>query len=159
MLKRIVVLLLLVAGSGYAVAAQKLRLFSGVEQAFKQKEPAWKVENIQAGQTQDPVKESIVFRQGARQASIDISIWRRLQDARDVFAGQVIVNDNLRGKSAPKRRLANLGDENYMWANPHGSWPLIQFRHGSVEVTVFAPTVTVAERFARLVLDEISHTQ
>jgi hypothetical protein len=82
------------------------------------------------------------------------------KDAHEMFSGQVIAMDNTRGTKALKRDLTNLGDENYVWTNPHGeTWPTIDFRKGNVFVSVFAPTVPVAERFAHFVLDQISQKQ
>jgi hypothetical protein len=55
-----------------------------------------------------------------------------------------------------KRSLPKVGDENYMWTNPHSTvWPTIKFRKGRILVTVFAPTVAIAKRFAYHVLKEI----
>jgi hypothetical protein len=134
---------------------QKLELFSKVESAFKQREPAWKIEDIL---NQTPQHESITFRQGKRQAAIELDSWNTPQDAHGVFGGVVIAFDNTRGKHAVKTTLPKLGDENYMWTN-RGSdaWPTIYLRKDRVVVTVFAPSVPIARRFAQHVLEQIGN--
>ena len=148
--------LLLVALGGRAVfAQQKLELFSKVEAAFKQREPAWKVEKINQ---QLPYHESITFRNGNRQASVDLAKWDSPPHAHETFGGLVIAFENTRGKHVVKTTLAGLGDENYMWTNrSNDSWPTIYFRKGSVVVMVFAPSVAVAKRFAQHALEQIDN--
>ena len=143
--------LLLFALGGQAVfAQQKLELFSKVEAVFKQREPAWKVENINQ---QVPYQESITFRNGNRQASVEVAKWDSPQHAHETFGGVVIAFDNIQGKHAVKTTLANFGDENYMWTNlGNHTWPTIYMRKGSVVVMVFAPSIPVAKRFAQHVL-------
>jgi hypothetical protein len=148
--------LLLFALGGQAVfAQQKLELFSKVEAVFKQSEPAWKIENINQ---QVPYQESITFRNDNRQASVEIAKWDSPQHAHETFGGLVIAFDNVQGKHAVKTTLANLGDENYMWANlGNHTWPTIYMRKGSVVVMVFAPSISVARRFAQHVLEQIDN--
>ena len=140
-----------------SIAQEQRELFSKIEEVFRRHEPGWKIERKSHGQTMDPVAESItLLRAGKRQASIEILMWRRLEDAKELFAGQVVIFDNIRGRTAVKRSLSNVGDENYMWTNPHSTlWPAIYFRKGKVLVSVFASTLTVADRFARHVLEQI----
>lgn len=141
-------------------AAQKRDVFSNIEKVFRTKEPTWRLEKVLPGQSQNPVSESIMLRQGTKQASIDVWIWLTVQDAHEMFTGQVIAMDNTRGTKTNKRNLTNLGDENYMWTNPHSeAWPTINFRQGNVFVSVFAPTVPVAERFAHYVLEQVAEPQ
>lgn len=143
-----------------SAVAQKADLFSQIEVTFRTNEPDWKLEKVQRGPSQNPARASITLRQGAKQASIDVWIWKTPKDAHEMFSGQVIAMDNTRGTRTMKRDLANLGEENYMWANPHGeAWPTIDFRKGNVFVSVFAPTIPLAERFARYVLEQVSETQ
>jgi hypothetical protein len=62
----------------------------------------------------------------------------------------------MRGKRMVKASVPKLGDESYLWTNPGSTaWPLLTFRKGRVNVTVFAPSVKVARRFARHVLDQM----
>jgi len=139
-----------------SVAQDKPRLFSNVERILQARDRTWKIERILTGQTTDPLSESIKLRDGRREAAIEISIWRRLQDTREVFAGQVIAFDNVPGKRAVKRSLRDVGDENYMWTNPRSNaWPTIYFRKGNVFVSVFAPSVPVATKFAEQVLEQM----
>lgn len=140
-----------------SIAQENPELFSKIEEVFRRREPGWKVKRNLHGQTRDPLVESItLLRAGKRQASIEILMWRRLEDAKEVFAGQVVILDNTRGPTAVRRSLPNVGDENYMWTNPQSTfWPTIYFRRGRVLVSVFASTATVADRFARHVLEQI----
>lgn len=94
-----------------------------------------------------------------QQALIEVSIWKREQDARQIFDGDVIVMDRTVSKHASRVRLPHLGDDNYMWTNPHSdAWPTIDFRKGTVLVTVFAPSVVTAKRFAQRIMEEMSRT-
>ena len=139
-----------------SAAQDKPRLFSNVEGILQTRDRTWRIERVLTGQTADPLSESIKLREGRREALIEISIWRRLQDAREVFAGQVIAFDNVPGKRAVKRSLRGVGDENYMWTNPRSdAWPTIYFRKGNVFVSVFAPSVPVATKFAEQVLEQL----
>jgi hypothetical protein len=154
----LIISVLLLLGS--PSAAQKPAVFSNIERTFRTKEPTWRLEKVLPGQSQNPATESITLRQGTKQASIDVWIWLTAQDAHEMFVGQVIAMDNTRGTKANKRGLADLGDENYMWTNPHSeAWPTLNFRQGNVFVSVFAPTVPVAERFAHYVLEQVSKPQ
>ncbi|HEX3143723.1 MAG TPA: hypothetical protein VHQ64_07110 [Pyrinomonadaceae bacterium] len=148
--------LLFFALGGRAVFAQrKLELFSKVEAAFKQREPAWKVEKINQ---QLPYHESITFRNGNRQASVDLANWGSPEHAHETFGGLVIAFDNVQGKHGVKTTLTNLGDENHMWTNlGNYTWPTIYMRKGSVVVMVFAPSVPIAKRFAQHVLEQIDN--
>ena len=96
---------------GQCLAQEKPRLFSRIELTFKLKEPAWKIKSVLGGQTVDPLNESIVLRADKQDAAIDVSVWKRAQDAEGAFAGVVVAFDNTRGKGAIKTSLPNLGDE------------------------------------------------
>ena len=134
----------------------KPELFVRVERLFQEKEAGWKLEDIKIGPSSDPVTESIVYRSRKGQASVSLSIWRREQDARESFAGVAIAMTNMRGKSSVKRTLASLGDENYLWRLPRSTaWPTIRFRKGNIVVSVFAPDIAIAERFARNIAAQI----
>ena len=147
-------------GCCYAVCAQqKLPLFSRIEAEFGKQEPGWKIEKIFDGQTDIP-GEDISFRRGKQQASVSVKVWHTSQEAREIFAGQVIAFDNDRGPRGMRSKLPDLGDENYVWTNRTiGTWPMLYFRKGKVFVSVFAPTVIVAKRFARHVIDQIEDRQ
>ena len=145
--------------SSSTTAQEKPELFSRIERAFHEKEPAWKVERVLSGQQSDPIKQSIVFRSRKGQASVEINIWKRTQDAHDVFGGQSLAFHNSFGKKKVKRSLPLVGDENYVWTNPGSSArPMMMFRKGNIIVSIFAPTLTIAKRFAQYVLDEIAAT-
>jgi hypothetical protein len=139
------------------IAQEKPELFSKIERVFKEKEPAWKVEKNYPSSTSDPIKQDIVFRSGKDQASIQITIWKREQDAKDVFTSESNGFNNTMGRRMIKNNLPGLGDENHIWTN-RGSeaWPMLNFRKGNIDVTVFAPSVTVAKRFAQHVLEQIT---
>jgi hypothetical protein len=138
-------------------AQEKPDLFSRIERVFHEKEPAWKVERILSGQQSDPVKQSIVFRSRKGQASVELNIWKRIQDAQDVFGGQSLAFDNTAGKKKVKRSLPLVGDENYVWTNPgSAAWPMMMFRKGNIVVSIFAPTLTIVKKFAQYVLNEMA---
>lgn len=149
--------LLIICLSNSVLAQEKPELFSKIERVFQDKEPAWKVERIYPGNTSDPTTQSIVFRSGKNQAAVDVSIWNRENDAREVFAAHSVAFSDTRGKQAMKSRLPKLGDENYIWTNRGSTaWPIIKFRKGNIIVDVFAPSVVIAKRFAQHVLEQIT---
>lgn len=149
--------LFLLPFSSGTIAQEKPDLFSRIERVFQEKEPAWKVERILSGQQSDPIKQSIALRSRKGQASVDISIWNRTQDARDVFGGQSLAFDNTAGRKKVKRSLPLVGDENYVWTNRGSSaWPMMMFRKGNIVVSIFAPTVAIAKKFAQYVLKEMA---
>jgi hypothetical protein len=152
-----VLLLLGLLVSTGTLAQEKTELFVRVERVFAEKELGWKVERIYPGNTSDPITQSIVLRSRSGQASVDMSIWRRQQDAEDVFGGESVAFDNTAGKKKVKRSLPGFGDENHIWTNPGSTaWPMIKLRKGSVVVSVFAPSVAIAKKFAQYVLVEIA---
>ncbi|HEX3085674.1 MAG TPA: hypothetical protein VHP99_14175 [Pyrinomonadaceae bacterium] len=138
---------------------QKLQLFSKIEAGFGKQEPEWKIAKIFEGEPGIP-SEDISLRRGKQQALVSVKVWHTSQEAHEIFAGQVIAFDNVRGKRGERSKLPDLGDENYIWTNrATGVWPTLYFRKGNVFVWVFAPTVIVAKRFARHVLDQIENQQ
>jgi hypothetical protein len=158
MVKRIICLVFLLGllVSSGTLAQEKPELFVRVEHAFLEKEPTWKVERIYPGNTPDPTTQSIVLRSRSGRASVEISIWRRPQDAEDVFGGQSLAFDQTAGKKKVKRSLPGFGDESHIWTNRGSTaWPTMKFRKGSIVVSVFAPTVAIARKFAQYVLTEI----
>jgi hypothetical protein len=83
-------------------------------------------------------------------------VWKREKDAAEVFAAQSLAFDNTGGRRMVKNSLPKLGDENYIWTHRGSTaWPMIKFRKGKVFVTVFAPSVPVAKRFAQHVLGQM----
>ena len=149
-------LLLAICVSGKLKALDKPELFVRIEKVFREQEPRWKVESITVVSETDPYHQTIVVRDGKLQAAIDVSIWKRVKDAQDVFAGESIAFDNIRGGKASKSRIPNLGDENHLWTNRHSTaWPTIKFRKGNINVVVFAPTLATARRFAQRVMAQI----
>jgi len=121
------VLLLALLG-GNALASQKLDLFSKIEQDFREKEASWHIERIYDESTREPFSKSIVFRSRKLQASIQVKMWNRLEDAREEFALSTADITRARSKSV-RKPVANLGEESYMWTNPGSTaWPIINFR-------------------------------
>jgi hypothetical protein len=152
-----IISLLLVCFACTSQAQEVPELFSKVEKVFKEKEPAWEVERVNKGEAQDPLRQSTTFRSDEGQANVDVSIWAKEKDARDVFAAEALAFDNRRGKRMSKTAVPKLGDESYLWTMPGSTaWPMLSFRKGKVNVTVFAPSVEIAKRFARHVLEQIS---
>lgn len=152
-------------------AQQQPELFSNVDRVFREKEPAWKVEECLPADTSDPVKHRIIFSSRRGRASINISIWRREEDAREVFTATSLAIDNSAafvseslGRKVDDKKikssLPRLGDENHMWA--YKDYPrrvIIQFRRGSVIVRVDAPTEVVAKRFAQRIFEQLAAGQ
>ncbi len=157
-MKYISILLLLICYStGNILAQDKPTFIVEIERVFQEKEPRWKIERKNVQNESSFFKEEIVFRSGKVQAAVSIGSWQREKDAHDVFEGEAIAFNNTMGARRIKKRLPNLGDENYIWTN-RGSeaWPMIKFRKGKVYVTVFAPNVAVAKRFAQYIAKQIS---
>ena len=159
-LKAIIFILLIICGSNSLAAQEGSELFSKIERVFRVKEPAWKVERVYPATASDPIRRSIVFRSGKSQASVDVSVWSREKDARDVFTAESLAFDNASGKRMVKGKLPALGDENFIWTNRgSAAWPTIRFRKGNINVMVFAPSVAVAKRFARHVFEQMAGRQ
>jgi hypothetical protein len=150
-LKTVLLFLQIICFSDNIPAQEKPELFSKIERVFQVKEPSWKVERIYPSHTSDPITQDIVFRSRKGQASVDVSIWKREKDARDVFTAESLAFDNLAGKGTVKGSLLpQLGDENHVWTTRGSTaWPTIKFRKGNIIVTVFAPSLMIAKRFAR----------
>jgi len=149
-------LLLAALGNGFAQQSQP-QLFTDIERVLREREPRWKTERVSV--RTDPPGLDIVLRAGKQQAAIGIKLWTSEKDAQDVFAAYAATMSNTR-KGSRRSRLPNLGVENYIWTNPgSAAWPTIHFRRSRVNVTVFAPSITVAERFARHVLAQVTANQ
>src|SRR6185503_16028565 len=91
-------LLFVLVGSTPNAWQENEQLFSRVDQVFQRREPTWKVESVTPVSTWDPITHEVVYRSKLGQAAVSISIWRREQDARDVFGGETIALDNTAGK-------------------------------------------------------------
>lgn len=149
--------LLILCLSSSVLAQEKPELFSKIERVFQEREPAWKVERTHPRNAPDPLIQSLVFRSGKNQAAVDIRIWNREKDARDVFTAESIAFDNTMGKRMLKRRLPKLGDENHIWTHRGSTvWPTIKFRKGNINVSVFAPSVAIAKRFAQHIFEQMA---
>jgi hypothetical protein len=137
------------------LAQEKRELISRIERVFQEKEPTWKVDSS------FPDEQSIVFRSEEGQAAVEISIWKKEKDAKQEFTAHSLSLDNTWGKSmgTVKNTLPNLGDENHIWTLPDSqAWPMIRFRKGKVNIQIFAPSVTIAKRFAQHVLEQLPTT-
>jgi hypothetical protein len=152
--------LLLLAAPAINFAQQSQpQLFTDIERVLREKEPQWKTERVSVKTETDPLGLDIVLRAGKQQAAIAVNLWAREKDAHDVFVAHATVMSNTR-KGSRRSRLPNLGVENYIWTNPgSAAWPTLHFRQSRVHVTVFAPSITVAKRFARHILAQISAGQ
>jgi hypothetical protein len=150
------IFLLFACCTGSSLAQGGPGLFAKIDKVFKEKEPAWEVERVNKGDAADPVRRSVTFRSEAGRANVDVSIWAKEKDAREVFAADALAIGNTRGKRMVKAAVPKLGDESNLWTNPGSTaWPLLTFRKGRVNVTVFAPSVDVAKRFAQHVLEQL----
>jgi len=143
-----------------SVSAQdKPPLFGDIERVFREQETYWKIERLDVKGDFDPLEQNIVLRSGKRQAAIRVVIWKNVKDARDTFAGELNARNNMY-KGRRHVRLPNFGDEAYIWKLPgSNAWPTIDFRKGSVNVTVFAPSAGIAKEFARRILEQIDAQQ
>jgi hypothetical protein len=147
---------LLLLSSGIC-AQDKPDLFQRIELVFQQKESDWKVERVYGSTSSDPLTEDIVFRSGEDQAAIKVEIWKRPEDARDVFGSTSIAFDSSKGKRMEKASLAGVGDENHFWTHPGSTaWPTLKFRKGNVTVSVFGPSTTVVKRFGEHILTQVT---
>ncbi len=154
--KAIALSLLILCAPGRLLAQEKPELFSRIERVFREQEPAWKVERSNLRNTINPHHQVIVYRSARGQALVDVMIWEKEKDASDVFTAHSISYDDTAGKKRVKRSLPGLGDENHIWTDPGSTaWPTIKFRKGSIIVTIFAPSVAIAKRFARHVYSQI----
>lgn len=153
-----IALWLLILGAPQSLFAQdKPELFTRIEQVFREKEPAWKVEQILPHYLTPMLGEEITFRSARGQAAVAVEIWEREKDARDVFTAQSIAFDDTMGRRKVKGSVPKLGDENHIWTiRGSTAWPTIKFRKGSILVTVFAPTVAIAKRFAQHIFTQIT---
>ncbi len=151
-----ILLLLIIYSTGNVMAHDKPSFIVEIERVFQEKESRWKIERKNVQNESSFFKEDIVFRLGKVQAAVSIGSWQKEKDAHDVFEGEAIAFNNTAGARMIKKRLPNLGDENYIWVN-RGSeaWPMIKFRKGRVHVTVFAPNVAIAKRFAQYIAEQI----
>lgn len=152
---------------GGAGAQAKPELFSKVDRVLREKEPAWKVEEFIPGDTSDPVRQRVIYRSRGGRASVDIEIWRREEDAREVFTAETFAIDNTAAfisktlgreidNKVIKSSLRGLGDENHMWV--YESYPrrvTVQFRKGNVIIRVDSTSEAVAKRFARHVFGQL----
>lgn len=150
--------LLILCAPQSLLAQERPKLFSRIEQVFREKEPAWKVEQILPHYLTPVLSEEMVFRSARGQALVDVGIWEREKDARDVFtAHSIAFDDSPMGRRKVKGSVPHLGDENHIWTNRGSTaWPTIKFRQGNVLVTIFAPTVAIAKRFAQHVFTQIT---
>lgn len=154
--KAAVCFLLIVCCAGASLAQEVPELFSKVDKVFKEREPAWEVEGVIKGDGTDPFRQSVTYRSEDGQANVDVSVWKQEKDAREVFAAHALSYENRRGKRMQKASVPGLGDESHLWTHAGSTaWPLLTFRKGKVNVTVFAPSVAVAKRFARHALEQI----
>lgn len=137
-------------------AQEPPELFARVERVFRENEPEWKVESRLPAESSDPRGGSITFRSGKVQAAVEVRVWRREQDAREVFEAEARAYNNMGGRRMVKGTVPGFGDESRLWTHKgSGAWPTLRFRKGNVNVQVFAPTLTLARRFARRVLEQI----
>ena len=154
-----ILLALLVLCVPHALLAQEQpELFSRIERVFREKEPAWKVEQILPHDLIYVRSREITFRSARGQAAVAVEIWVAEKDARDVFtATSIAFDDNPLGGRRVKRSLPGLGDENHIWTQRGSTaWPTFKFRKGNINVLVFAPNVAIAKRFAQHIFTQIT---
>ena len=167
-LRIIILVLFSFCFAGGIYAQERPELFSKVEKALREKEPAWKIEEVILGDTSDPVGQRIFFKSRRGRTSIDIDIWSREKDARDVFTAESYAIDNAAafvseslGRKIDDRTIKSsvpkLGDENHVWS--YRGYPrqvIIKFRKGNITVRVDATSEAVAKRFAQHVFEQMA---
>ena len=155
---RLPILAFLLLSVSTAVFSQdKPDLFLRAEAVFKAKDPRWKIEKIYSPTSDDPFSESIVLRSEEGQASVQLTIWKRLEDAVSTFDGESIGFDRGMGKRMEKSILPNFGDTNHFWTNAASeAWPTLKFRKGTVLVTVFGPSIKTVKSFGHEMLELIA---
>jgi hypothetical protein len=157
MKKRLLSLGLLILCCAVNIFAQeKPSWVTEVENTFKQKEPRWKIERILDRAEISFYDESITFKSGGYRANVHLTIWDSPKGAQEVFEGETTAFNNTGGSRVSRTKIENLGDENYIWPNLNkDGWTMINFRKGKVLVQVYAPSVAMAKRFARYVIELI----
>ena len=140
------------------VAQERPKLFDAVEREFRENEPRWKIERLDVKREAIP-KLSVVFRSRAGQAAVEVEVWDSVANARDVFTGRAAAEANTAGTRV-KKNLPGFGDEGHAWVNPRSTaWPSVSIRKGPVYISVFAPDLATARRFARRVLELIPKSE
>ncbi|HEV2915300.1 MAG TPA: hypothetical protein VGX92_18620 [Pyrinomonadaceae bacterium] len=119
------------------------------------KEPRWRVQEVQALGVPELFNETIILKSGPLRADVSIGIRRSAEWAKDEFEQGRIAFTDISRKTSRQSRLPDLGDDNYMLVGKKKRNGSIFFRKDNVLVTVFAPSVETAKRFARYVADRI----
>jgi hypothetical protein len=158
MKRRIAALLLLITCClNYTPAQEKPNLFSRIKSVFEEKEPAWKFEDVIFSDSSGPIHQSIKLNDGENQAVVAVWDWKEEKVAHDAFAADSLSLDNGMGKRMTKSSVPKLGDENHIWTHQDTTaWPMLKFRKGSINVTVYSPSVEISKRFAQYILEQIA---
>jgi hypothetical protein len=133
-------------------AQDKSALVMRIEKVFTEKEPKWRIDrkNVQLS----PPVIHLKSRQG--DALVYIWVMESAETARELFEGNTIAFGNTMGARGRKMKLANFGDENYIFTGFTASGTTsIHFRQGNVYIEVIAPSQVTAKRFARHAMKQI----
>jgi hypothetical protein len=145
----LVLFFLVVFSPAVSNAQEKPALVVRVERALKRNQRIWKVERTDVSEVSSPPIYFIYLRSGGITWDIDLIIASTEEQARGNLEGFSLSLGQMKG--VRKRSLPKLGDENYLWTG-RIIQPTIMFRRGTLYVHIAAPTATIAERAARLIL-------
>jgi hypothetical protein len=131
-------------------------IFTQLEQSIRAQEPTWRVDWKSIN---DPLSAAIRWRPGKSKSYVLVSLRILYSPEQathyfdDLVAEQIERVGNNRSKYR-KIKLPSMGDDNYLWTFPNGN-PEIYVRKGRIFVTVDAQSVSIAKRFAKLVVHQI----
>ena len=122
-----------------------------LEKVFEEKEPKWKIERPYV-QMSPPVMHL-----KSAQGDILIYFWLRDSDknAKDIFDGNANALRNMLGKRKRESKLSYFGDDNFLMSDNRGGFVHLDFRKGSVYISVVAPSEPIAKKFANYVMEQI----
>ena len=148
--------LLLLCHSMNVLAQDKPLWVTHLERALRQEEARWKIEGTNVKREVNLFTETITLRSGRHRATVSLTVWDTVKNARDVFTGESAALSNILRARVLKTKLGDVGEESYMWVGRSGrGTKIIHLRRGKVYVRVVAPSAEAAERFARRVDEHI----
>jgi hypothetical protein len=149
---------LICLASSYVSAHDSQILFAQIERESQARLSKWKISRKLILPKSRHV--SIRWKSGKAYVQMLVKTLDSAKEAADMFEGwdAEVSEDKIPGASEySKVALANLGDKNYLWSHRKGGGS-IRLRKGNTFVMLVAPSVDVAESFARLVADQLPAT-
>jgi hypothetical protein len=121
-------------------------LTARVERSVKEKEPEWKASRLLSNGNR-VVKR---WKSGNEEVLVSVHEYRTGDEAADEMSRAV------KAVSVPGKPLEKLGDEAYVWAAyTESGRSAVRFRKSNVFVSVSAPSLGLAKKFARHIAGEI----